>query len=739
VQVSDLSGNVQFLSWQFDVVLEPPAPPVLTDLPTITNRAFLSVSGSVPNQALGTSVSVTLYVNGVVAGVATSSGTFEIPNVRLTEGGNELTAVAQDSAGNLSERSATQTVTLDTTRPTVILDPLPAAIAAKTVQITGTAYDNLPGPVRSLVVIVNGAATPLPTDTPTFRYEAVLTDGTNTVRVQATDAAGNTAESDEATIAVDTTPPTSAPSSVTALATPDARGLAISWAADRDAATYSVYRSDAAITSASGMFPVAANVRRTSYTDTSAPSGRTIYYAVVSVDAAGNSDPAVVSPSLGVAFLRSAGGEATLPDGTRLVVADLGLFANSLQTGTLELQAPTDASAPPRGIERSARRVTARTSFGAVLAAFNRPATLTLPVPAGVPIAGDSPRLLRETSSGAWERVPAQVDESTRTVQAQISGSGTFYLVRVSPTPWDVNDDGSVNIVDLVRVALRFGESVAYAVEDTNDDGVINIVDLVTIALRFGETTQTAAAAPSSLSGEAVRVWLEASRTEGGEVEVRVLADASTPLGGYSLRVALDERVGSIAEAGAGDALGEHAFWLPIEPAGNDRLIGGARLGASATTVSDRGSFVLARLYVRAHGRNEADAVVQALRISEGQFSDGRGRLLPYRVGPPVALTAKPLATALYPNYPNPFNPETWIPFSLAQSSEVRIRIYDVRGLLVRTLDLGRLEPGNYRTRGKAAHWDGANEEGERVASGVYFYRMDAGTFSETRRLVVIK
>jgi len=93
----------------------------------------------------------------------------------------------------------------------------------------------------------------------------------------------------------------------------------------------------------------------------------------------------------------------------------------------------------------------------------------------------------------------------------------------------------------------------------------------------------------------------------------------------------------------------------------------------------------------------------------------------------------------LYQNYPNPFNPETWIPFRLAKASDVTIRIYHQSGQLVRTLRLGYKEAGTYLEKSQAGYWDGRNETGEPVASGVYFYRLEAGNFSQTRKMTVLR
>ena len=98
-----------------------------------------------------------------------------------------------------------------------------------------------------------------------------------------------------------------------------------------------------------------------------------------------------------------------------------------------------------------------------------------------------------------------------------------------------------------------------------------------------------------------------------------------------------------------------------------------------------------------------------------------------------------PRETALLPNYPNPFNPETWIPYRLANNTDVQISIYDTKGELVRGLDLGHQPAGYYTDRSRAAYWDGRNDGGELVSSGLYYYQLRAGVFSEVRRMVIVK
>ena len=104
-----------------------------------------------------------------------------------------------------------------------------------------------------------------------------------------------------------------------------------------------------------------------------------------------------------------------------------------------------------------------------------------------------------------------------------------------------------------------------------------------------------------------------------------------------------------------------------------------------------------------------------------------------------LLITLTPKETALLANYPNPFNPETWIPYHLAKDTDVTLHIYTVNGALVRTLALGHQAAGMYQNRSRAAYWNGRNAFGESVASGVYFYTLTAGDFTATRKMLIRK
>ncbi len=113
--------------------------------------------------------------------------------------------------------------------------------------------------------------------------------------------------------------------------------------------------------------------------------------------------------------------------------------------------------------------------------------------------------------------------------------------------------------------------------------------------------------------------------------------------------------------------------------------------------------------------------------------------LVKFPVNPPPAAVATPMVTAAYQNFPNPFNPETWMPYDLGEEAEVTITIYNTSGNIIRTLPLGIQPAGKYTNRSKAAYWNGRSDTGELVSSGVYFYRLKMGDYHATKKLLILK
>ena len=132
--------------------------------------------------------------------------------------------------------------------------------------------------------------------------------------------------------------------------------------------------------------------------------------------------------------------------------------------------------------------------------------------------------------------------------------------------------------------------------------------------------------------------------------------------------------------------------------------------------------------------KQEAERNIQTSGFPN-RFSYERGILVLEQ----LLRTLAPQETVLLANYPNPFNPETWIPYQLAKPADVNISVYSADGQLVRTLELGYQPVGIYESRSRAAYWDGRNVLGESVASGIYFYTLTAGEYTATRKMLILK
>ena len=140
-------------------------------------------------------------------------------------------------------------------------------------------------------------------------------------------------------------------------------------------------------------------------------------------------------------------------------------------------------------------------------------------------------------------------------------------------------------------------------------------------------------------------------------------------------------------------------------------------------------------------GANSVDSATIEAWIEQARLEDDGSLTFKQGIENLERLLASliPEATALLHNYPNPFNPETWIPYQLAESAEVTLTIYDINGQLVRRLVVGHQAAGMYQNRSRAVYWDGRNQLGESVASGLYFYTLTAGKFTGTRRMLILK
>ena len=235
---------------------------------------------------------------------------------------------------------------------------------------------------------------------------------------------------------------------------------------------------------------------------------------------------------------------------------------------------------------------------------------------------------------------------------------------------------------------------------DVNGDGQVNVLDLVLVAVFYGTRGD----------------GLPADVNADGIVDVQDFADVAAGVdaaGGLPQQMVEDLLQAAIAQAAALEAIGA----APMEGSTPEhRLAKGIVQHNVAAAVET----------LKHHATDDVRLRKWIPLLEELQ------QIL-------AEMRATPETTALLPNYPNPFNPETWIPYHLAKAANVTLTIYDVRGSVVRELNLGHQTAGVYESRTRAAYWDGKNALGESVASGLYFYTLTTGDFTATRKLLIAK
>ncbi|MBM3216847.1 tandem-95 repeat protein, partial [Candidatus Poribacteria bacterium] len=528
---------------------------------------------------------------------------------------------------------------------------------------------------------------------------------------------------------VNALPPSTAPASLTARALE--RGVRLTWSADPAAARYDVYRSNLPIKTLSGIAPLLSNVAGTTADDPDAPVGATIYYAVVTVNAIGLRDPRVFSPVATIALAGPSGATVSVGDRITVKVPPEGItIARAVGLNAAEelLLAP-ERSQKIGGVVRDfGVTINADTSDGNTVGEFAKPVAVSIRLFEDTKLSSPTIRVGRATERG-WEVVVIRTDTVANTLTFDAKKPGLYQGIQLPAVPWNVSTDGVIDIQDLVRAASTFGESEVLTPEDINGDGVIDIADLVMVATHFGESVSSAPTwEPASVPVRA-RLRFEASHLDGDRVEVRLVDDSGSGISGYAARVAFSVHGVTLEQA----AVEQPTFGFSSVRSGERSVeLLAARLGAEPSA----DSHTLARFHLRLASGLNPDAVVRSIRLSDVQLVDGSGRRVGYVMAGEVVASRR---TALLPNFPNPFNPETWIPFELKEGSAVTVTIHDTTGALVRKLDLGYREPGYYTSRSEAAYWDGRNELGERVASGVYFYELRAGSYQQTRRMVIDK
>ncbi|MFB3041947.1 MAG: T9SS type A sorting domain-containing protein, partial [Candidatus Poribacteria bacterium] len=220
------------------------------------------------------------------------------------------------------------------------------------------------------------------------------------------------------------------------------------------------------------------------------------------------------------------------------------------------------------------------------------------------------------------------------------------------------------------------------------------------------------------------------------EVEIRLKSQALVDIMGYGFDIAFDSEKVAVSDSMEGDFLANSGKTFFVANQLSKKLTVGNALIHGETNDASKGTLLRFKLKPVVSGDTvlTIDNLTVIQRDGNIDFN-GVSKSYSIRVIPKKIITK----FALLQNYPNPFNPETWIPYALKNSAQVKIHIYNMQGQVVRKLDLGFQKSAEYVTRDKAAYWDGRNNMGEHVASGIYFYRIQAEDFSATRRMLVVK
>jgi subtilisin family serine protease len=293
--------------------------------------------------------------------------------------------------------------------------------------------------------------------------------------------------------------------------------------------------------------------------------------------------------------------------------------------------------------------------------------------------------------------------DASMILQSTVKGNGVFPI-----------NDAATSLSELFG-SLGHHIDVMTALADLSGNGEISVMDAA-LALQIAVGLEEVSAAPSLGVGSRT-CSLRVSNYESQNLEVSIDLDDVRDLYAAEIVLNYDPKALTVADVSTTSAT---ADWISANSAeaGHLRI----SLAGAYQPVAD-GSLVT----IAFDGLQDA---IGKLDIVDIKLNDG-------------ILNAKienlPKAFAVFQNYPNPFNPETWIPYQLSKPTDVSITIYNVSGQLVKRLDLGSKTPGHYTDKSKAAYWDGTNEAGERVSSGIYFYQLQAGQDASVRKMIVVK
>ena len=716
-----------------------------------TNSPQIPISGVIANYDPSRQLEVEIFANQNSMGVVPveKDGTFSLEPVLLRPGLNNVTSFTRSASQLQSAVSKPQRVYFDQVKPEVEFVGLPTHVSQSPAKVEIRYNDNSGGSAGSVTLFVNGKAQALSTETTLTTVEVKLESGGNLLVVSAVDLAGNVSQPLQKQLVLDDKAPETAPSNLSGTLSFSGREVSLSWSVDVNAGSYNLYRSETPIQQVNPKQRLAKNLSVPEYRDVDINVGSTYYYSVTSVSAAGvESQKLSVNLNLTV-LLASAGGTTVLADGGRLTAGAGMLTLDPTLYTAISIQRPADADLPDLSgvIEGTGRRFVAVMQNGSLFESeFLSAVDISIPYPVSeIP---ESLKVFRLEGDEWRLESGVTINTDSRTLNLKANKFSTYRLMRPQSKPWDLNGDGKIDISDLVMVGRYFGQSGEKIKGDADENGLVDLYDLVTVATHFGQSYDLLASAPMVVVGQSrgkvsMHVSHSTDHNHNGGVETQQLdleikADIPESIAGYQLELVYDPRLLTVVGFEKGNLLGLGSYHL--EPQMTlDRIgrIAATQLGEPAA-LGGTGS-TMANVSFRLKG--DLDLALRSIGIRKLVIADQDSQQIPIEL---ERLTTNRETTAvprysLGQNYPNPFNPETWIPYQLGSWAQVVIQIYDAAGHLVRQIDVGLQGAGDYTSRGKSVYWDGRNEFGEQAASGVYYYTIDAGDFSATSKMLLLK
>ena len=318
---------------------------------------------------------------------------------------------------------------------------------------------------------------------------------------------------------------------------------------------------------------------------------------------------------------------------------------------------------------------------------------------------------------------------------SDLSGQATIRTLDDGAGKGDINDDSRVDIIDVMLVVNFIlersvpADSTEFARADINSDGGIDVLDVVGIVNRIiGRAKVLISAGAGEVDGTVSVALPQASVSSEGGVVLPLMIDTQKMIYGAQIHIRYDADALTAQEPGLSDRADGLQMACQRSADGTLTILVFSLDG----TPLPGGAGVLLNLPFRFRGREEE---IGSVHIETVIMADGRGGLIaPSIANREAVLKALPEAYHISQNHPNPFNPNTSIIFELPRESFVTLTIWNSQGQRIRTLASEHLSAGSHRSS-----WDARDDRGRRVASGTYFYRLTAGTYAHTRKMVLLR